>query len=270
MLEADASAASGAAVRDVAGLRATASTPVWRVPSRRPTARQSSLRSGRAIRIRHFYDWAGGLIWLEASTAARMGWRARSARGGGGRRRPRDAGARQPGAPLRCPAVRAAAGSACRAVGDGSRRSSTRAASSIRGCSARLMYSGGSTSAASPDTKTSCRPTSPSPSSPTRRSRKRRRSCGTACIAASAPRPARPMSTLGNELDSPRGRIYLIKDMLENDRPAIDGGRHPHRPLPVLPLLHDHLPLGRQLHASGRPGPRPYREDLQAAARATG
>ncbi|WP_419909806.1 glycolate oxidase subunit GlcF [Hoeflea sp.] len=26
--------------------------------------------------------------------------------------------------------------------------------------------------------------------------------------------------TLGNELDSPRGRIYLIKDMLENERPA--------------------------------------------------
>jgi glycolate oxidase iron-sulfur subunit len=27
---------------------------------------------------------------------------------------------------------------------------------------------------------------------------------------------------LGNELDSPRGRIYLIKDMLENDKPASD------------------------------------------------
>jgi glycolate oxidase iron-sulfur subunit len=27
--------------------------------------------------------------------------------------------------------------------------------------------------------------------------------------------------TLGDELDSPRGRIYLIKDMLENDRPAV-------------------------------------------------
>eukprot|EP01035_Chromulina_nebulosa_P015442 gene15442-20464_t len=26
--------------------------------------------------------------------------------------------------------------------------------------------------------------------------------------------------TLGNELDSPRGRIYLIKEMLENNRPA--------------------------------------------------
>ncbi len=25
---------------------------------------------------------------------------------------------------------------------------------------------------------------------------------------------------LGDELDSPRGRIYLIKDMLENGRPA--------------------------------------------------
>src|SRR5262249_47220331 len=28
---------------------------------------------------------------------------------------------------------------------------------------------------------------------------------------------------LGDELDSPRGRIYLIKDMLENDRPATAG-----------------------------------------------
>ncbi|MEN8887361.1 MAG: 4Fe-4S dicluster domain-containing protein, partial [Celeribacter marinus] len=27
-------------------------------------------------------------------------------------------------------------------------------------------------------------------------------------------------AVLGDELDSPRGRIYLIKDMLENDRPA--------------------------------------------------
>src|ERR1700692_2166404 len=27
---------------------------------------------------------------------------------------------------------------------------------------------------------------------------------------------------LGDELDSPRGRIYLIKDMLENDRPAAE------------------------------------------------
>jgi glycolate oxidase iron-sulfur subunit len=56
---------------------------------------------------------------------------------------------------------------------------------------------------------------------------------------------------LGDELDSPRGRIYLIKDMLETDQPATRGGQA-HRPLPVLSLLHDHLPVGRALHASGR------------------
>src|SRR5882757_19636 len=28
------------------------------------------------------------------------------------------------------------------------------------------------------------------------------------------------LALLGDELDSPRGRIYLIKDMLEHDRPA--------------------------------------------------
>ena len=52
--------------------------------------------------------------------------------------------------------------------------------------------------------------------------------------------------TLGNELDSPRGRIYLIKDMLENGRPADRGDRHPYRPLPVLPRLHDDLPVRRR------------------------
>lgn len=31
---------------------------------------------------------------------------------------------------------------------------------------------------------------------------------------------------LGDERDSPRGRIYLIKDMLENNRPAVDEVRH--------------------------------------------
>ena len=71
---------------------------------------------------------------------------------------------------------------------------------------------------------------------------------------------------LGDELDSPRGRIYLIKDMLENDRPADRRDRHAYRPLPVLPVLHDDLPVGRELHAPRRPCPRPYREDLPAAA----
>ena len=67
---------------------------------------------------------------------------------------------------------------------------------------------------------------------------------------------------LGDELDSPRGRIYLIKDMLENDRPADRGGGEAYRPLPVVPRLHDHLPVGRALHAPRRSRARAYRGDL--------
>ena len=64
---------------------------------------------------------------------------------------------------------------------------------------------------------------------------------------------------LGDELDSPRGRIYLIKDMLENDKPGQRAGRQAHRPLPVVPRLHDHLPLRRPLHAPRRPCAAPHR-----------
>ena len=72
---------------------------------------------------------------------------------------------------------------------------------------------------------------------------------------------------LGDELDSPRGRIYLIKDMLENEPAGERGGRQAHRPLPVLPGLHDHLPLRRALHASGRPrAARTSSETYRAAA----
>ncbi len=43
---------------------------------------------------------------------------------------------------------------------------------------------------------------------------------------------------LGDELDSPRGRIYLIKDMLENDRPATaDVARHIDRCLSCLSCM---------------------------------
>src|SRR5918992_2458093 len=43
---------------------------------------------------------------------------------------------------------------------------------------------------------------------------------------------------LGDELDSPRGRIYLIKDMLENDRPATsDVVKHVDRCLSCLACM---------------------------------
>src|ERR1700756_4430974 len=43
---------------------------------------------------------------------------------------------------------------------------------------------------------------------------------------------------LGDELDSPRGRIYLIKDMLEHDRPApADVAKHIDRCLSCLACM---------------------------------
>ena len=72
--------------------------------------------------------------------------------------------------------------------------------------------------------------------------------------------------TLGNELDSP-ARPHLPDQGHAGERPAgRRRDRHPYRPLPVLPRLHDDLPVRRELHASGRPCARPYREDLPAAA----
>ena len=46
---------------------------------------------------------------------------------------------------------------------------------------------------------------------------------------------------------------------------GVAAGGHPHRPLPVLPVLHDDLPLGRALHAPGRPRPALHRGDVHAA-----
>ena len=68
---------------------------------------------------------------------------------------------------------------------------------------------------------------------------------------------------LGDELDSPRGRIYLIKDMLAG-RGAERRHGQAHRPLSLVPRLHDDLPVGRQLHASGRPRPALDRAEIPA------
>ena len=50
------------------------------------------------------------------------------------------------------------------------------------------------------------------------------------------------------------------------ERPPGDArGGQAYRPLPLVPVVHDDLPVGRQLHASRRSRPTPYREDVQAA-----
>ena len=74
---------------------------------------------------------------------------------------------------------------------------------------------------------------------------------------------------LGDELDSP-ARAHLPDQGHAGARPAGDRrGGQAYRPLPVLPGLHDHLSVGRALHAPRRSCPRAYRGDLPAAAGST-
>ena len=63
-------------------------------------------------------------------------------------------------------------------------------------------------------------------------------------------------------------RAHLPDQGHAGARPAGDRGRRrAHRPLPVVPCLHDDLSVGRALHASGRPCPRAYRKHLSTARR---
>ncbi len=69
---------------------------------------------------------------------------------------------------------------------------------------------------------------------------------------------ARPMCCWATNSTSPRGRIYLDQElMLEDD--GLNGAEdhqprdgEAHRPLSLLPRLHDDPPVGRQLHAPRR------------------
>ena len=57
---------------------------------------------------------------------------------------------------------------------------------------------------------------------------------------------------LGDELDGPRGRIYLIKEMLEKNKPANKKTtKHIDRCL-VLLCMYDNLSLGSKLYAFDR------------------
>jgi glycolate oxidase iron-sulfur subunit len=70
---------------------------------------------------------------------------------------------------------------------------------------------------------------------------------------------------LGDELDGPRGRIYLIKQVLEGNEvtqnPAAPG------PLPVVPQLRNHLPVRGRLPQPAGHRPRRGRRGGAAPAR---
>ena len=65
MVESETSRALWAAIRDAAPF-AGRSTPLWRV-SVAPTAGSSVAAALAGQPVRHFYDWSGGLVWIEVA-----------------------------------------------------------------------------------------------------------------------------------------------------------------------------------------------------------
>ena len=150
-----------------------------------------------------FYDWGGGLVWILMPTARRG--RRRTAASGRNARRTRDAGARARIGSRRHRRVPATGRSGCGLdqAGQGQLRSQghTQSRTDVGG---RLKMQTNFTLAqlADPDIA---------------EANQILRAC-VHCGFCTATCPTYVL--LGDELDSPRGRIYLIKEMLENDRPA--------------------------------------------------
>ena len=75
------------------------------------------------------------------------------------------------------------------------------------------------------------------------------------CVHCGFCLPACPTYQLwAEEMDSPRGRIYLVNQILDGAPMSADG-RRALRPLPGLHGLHDRLPVGRAVRPAHRGGP---------------
>ena len=87
-----------------------------------------------------------------------------------------------------------------------------------------------------------------------------RRSCASAFIAASAPPRARPICCSATSSTARVDASTSSKRCSKMQPPRRCQDRQAHRPLPLLPFVHDHLSLRCPLYASCRPRPRPHRE----------
>ncbi len=204
VIEDSSSDAAWRAVRDASAFGTTAH-PVWRVsvaPSAGPSV-VNALKNAHAIR--YFYDWSGGLVWIEVEEEAADGLArairiAIAAAGGGHATLMRGSPAlRTAIAPFE-PQPKPLAALSKRLKEQFDPRGILNPGRMAAG---RLMQTTFTLAQlADPDIKEA--------DSVLRRCVH----CGF-CLATCP-----TYLELGNELDSPRGRIYLIKDMLENDKPA--------------------------------------------------
>ena len=75
------------------------------------------------------------------------------------------------------------------------------------------------------------------------------------CVHCGFCLPACPTYQLwAEEMDSPRGRIYLVNQILDGAQLTATAGRAL-RPLPGLHGVHDRLPVGRAVRPAHRGGP---------------
>ncbi len=213
ILERDESLAFWREVRDAAPFARETSRLVWRisVPPAAGAAVLAEIEQALPM-AEYFLDWGGGLIWVQPRSFVRVRcrcrsrWRREDSRCCGDDGRARDVDSRQRGCASRCGSVSAAASAARRAVESG--ESAVRPEADVES----RPHVRGSLSAHA-DAFSPAQLTDPQVAESERILR--------ACVHCGFCTSTCPTYLLtGDELDSPRGRIYLAKDMLEKNRPA--------------------------------------------------
>ena len=188
-------------VRPFAAAGPSGDRPVWRISL--PPARGFEIAALIEPSAQMFYDWAGGLIWIAplpgGDAGAAMVRKAIAALGGHATLDPRACRGARRG---RCVRAAACSGRGADQACQGKLRSQGRAQSGPHVGGGVMQTNFTLAQLADPHIASS---------------EKILRAC-VHCGFCTATCPTYVL--LGDELDSPRGRIYLIKEMLEHDRPA--------------------------------------------------